>query len=123
MLITLGRHVLRYLAAIFIASVAVFTLMRVVPGDPAAVEIVTEAGHWLGQGIADICAILDPSIVVVGGGVAQVGAALLDPARVRFGQVLTGRGFREHATIVGAKLGVHAGIIGAAYQAELDSSR
>lgn len=83
-------------------------------GDPAAVEIVTEAGHWLGQGIADICAILDPSIVVVGGGVAQVGAALLDPARVRFGQVLTGRGFREHATIVGAKLGVHAGIIGAA---------
>ncbi|MEZ2120794.1 ABC transporter permease [Corynebacterium sp. CCM 9203] len=39
MLITLGRHVLRYLAAIFIASVAVFTLMRVIPGDPAAVAL------------------------------------------------------------------------------------
>ena len=39
MLITLGRHILRYLATIFVASVAVFALMRVVPGDPAAVAL------------------------------------------------------------------------------------
>ncbi|MBV7292235.1 ABC transporter permease [Corynebacterium sp. TAE3-ERU16] len=39
MLITLGKHILRYLATIFVASVAVFALMRVVPGDPAAVAL------------------------------------------------------------------------------------
>lgn len=91
-------------------------------GDPAAIEIVTEAGRWLGQGIADICAILDPSIVVVGGGVAQVGDAILGPARARFAQVLTGRGHRTHAVIAGAALGPEAGIIGAADLARRASS-
>lgn len=82
--------------------------------DPTAMEIVNDAGHWLGQGIADICAILDPSIVVVGGGVAEVGSLILDPARAAYAYALTGRGFRPEVPIVGAELGSAAGLIGAA---------
>lgn len=83
-------------------------------GDPAAKNIVQEVGHWLGQGIADIAAIFDPSMVVIGGGAAQIGSLILDPARKHFKNALAGRGFRPPVEVVGAKLGADAGLIGAA---------
>ncbi|WP_134323000.1 ROK family glucokinase [Cumulibacter soli] len=83
-------------------------------GDLAAVDLVTEAGRWLGQGIADIAAILDPSVIVIAGGVAEVGELFLAPARARFGQVFAGRGHRSHPDIVAATMGANAGIVGAA---------
>jgi glucokinase len=39
-------------------------------GDVAAVEIFTAMGRWLGRGIASLAAALDPSVVVIGGGVS-----------------------------------------------------
>src|SRR5919198_654742 len=49
--------------------------------EPAAVEIFTAMGRWLGRGIADLAAIIDPSVVVIGGGVSEAGGLLLAPAR------------------------------------------
>src|SRR5919198_1371793 len=49
-------------------------------GDPAAVEIFTAMGRWLGRGIADLAAIIDPSVFVIGGGVSEAGNLLLTPA-------------------------------------------
>lgn len=46
-------------------------------GDALALELVTEVGHWLGQGIADLAAILDPAVVVIGGGVSRLGELVL----------------------------------------------
>ena len=83
-------------------------------GDPAAVDCFQEIGRWLGQGLADLAAILDPGRFVVGGGVADAGELLLSPARDTFASVLSGRGHRPVAEIVGAKLGSEAGLIGAA---------
>jgi glucokinase len=83
-------------------------------GDPAAVDCFQEIGRWLGQGLADLAAILDPGRFVVGGGVADAGELLLSPARETFASVLSGRGHRPEAEIVGAKLGSEAGLIGAA---------
>jgi glucokinase len=83
-------------------------------GDPAAVEIYTAMGRWLGRGIADLAAILDPSVVVVGGGVSEAGDLLLRPAREAFAATLTGRGFRPAAPIRLAALGPLAGLVGAA---------
>jgi glucokinase len=83
-------------------------------GDPAALELVAEAGAWLGQGIADLAAILDPAVVVVGGGVSEVGDLLLGPARERYAAVLAGRGFRPELVIGAAELGAAAGLVGAA---------
>lgn len=83
-------------------------------GDRAALDLLAEAGRWLGQGLADLAAILDPGTVVVGGGLSVLGALLLDPARQRYAEVLTGRGYRPELTLRVAALGPAAGLIGAA---------
>ena len=83
-------------------------------GDPLALELVTEVGQWLGQGIADLSAILDPEVVVIGGGVSKLGEMVLAPARERLDHALPGRGFRPGPRVVVAELGAHAGVVGAA---------
>ncbi|SDY17102.1 glucokinase [Geodermatophilus africanus] len=83
-------------------------------GDPLALELLAEVGSWLGQGIADLAAVLDPEVVVIGGGVSVLGEMLLGPARERLERALPGRGFRPGPRVVGARLGAQAGIVGAA---------
>jgi glucokinase len=88
-------------------------------GDPAAVDCFTEVGRWLGQGMADLAAVLDPGRFVIGGGVSDAGELLLGPARDTYAAALTGRGHRPMADIVAARLGAEAGLIGAADLARL----
>jgi glucokinase len=88
-------------------------------GDPAASSICTTMGRWLGRGLANLAAVLDPSIFVIGGGVSVAGELLLRPAREEFAHTLTGRGFRPLATVTAAGLGPDAGLIGAADLARL----
>ncbi|MFJ2862168.1 ROK family glucokinase [Kitasatospora sp. NPDC087314] len=83
-------------------------------GDPTATELLYEVGTWLGVGIANLAAALDPGRFVIGGGVSEAGDLLLGPARDTFRRTLTGRGFRPEATIVHAALGNEAGLVGAA---------
>src|SRR4051794_39706589 len=83
-------------------------------GDPLALELVTEVGLWLGQGIADLAAVLDPEVVVIGGGVSKLGEMVLAPARERLERALPGRGFRPGPRVVVAELGPQAGMVGAA---------
>jgi glucokinase len=83
-------------------------------GDPAAVDCFDEIGRWLGQGLADLAALLDPGRFVIGGGVAEAGDLLLDAGRETYAAVLTGRGYRPLADVVPAQLGAQAGLIGAA---------
>jgi glucokinase len=83
-------------------------------GDGVAVACFADVGQWLGQGLADISAVLDPGRFVVGGGVADAGELLLAPARQRYARALTGRGHRPPAEIVAASLGADAGMVGAA---------
>ncbi|MGN6300843.1 MAG: ROK family glucokinase [Angustibacter sp.] len=83
-------------------------------GDPTATELLTEIGHWLGVGIANLAAAFDPGMFVIGGGVSAAGDLLLEPATTMFRRSLTGRGYRPLARIVLAQLGNEAGLIGAA---------
>src|SRR5215470_7720830 len=83
-------------------------------GDAAAVRCFEIIGRWLGEGLADLAAILDPGCFVLGGGVSDAGDLLLGPARTAFENGLTGRQYREHAAVVIAELGPEAGLIGAA---------
>lgn len=87
-------------------------------GDRTSVELLAEVGTWLGVGMANLAAALDPEVFVVGGGVSAAGDLLLEPAREAFGRHLTGRGYRPQAQIVAATLGPDAGLIGAAALAE-----
>ena len=84
-------------------------------GDPFAVEQLEVLGRWLGEGIASLTAILDPAVVVIGGGVSEAGELLLAPGpRRRSRSQLTGRGHRPVLDIRQARLGNRAGLIGAA---------
>lgn len=83
-------------------------------GDRFAIEAIATLGTWLGEGIASLTAVLDPALVVVGGGVSEAGDLLLEPAREAFATQLTGRGHRPMLEIVRATLGNKAGLIGAA---------
>ena len=83
-------------------------------GDQTALSICTDMGRWLGRGLANIAAVVDPAMFVIGGGVSAAGELLLRPAREEFAHSLTGRGFRPVAEVVAAALGPDAGLVGAA---------
>lgn len=88
-------------------------------GDPLAIELLAELGRWIGEGSASVAALLDPALVVIGGGVGAAGDLLLGPARKAFLGQLSGVGFRPEARIELASLGNDAGIVGAADLARL----
>ncbi|HVM10955.1 MAG TPA: ROK family protein, partial [Actinomycetota bacterium] len=83
-------------------------------GDPEAAAIVREVGRRLGEGLAGLVNILDPEAVVVGGGVAELGEALLGPAREAFALAVEAPEHRPEVPILPAALGSDAGAIGAA---------
>jgi glucokinase len=83
-------------------------------GDEVALEGFAQAGYWLAQGLADIVQILDPQILVVGGGVIDAGDLLLAPTRTAYIEALAARGRFPVAEIAAAKMGNTAGVVGAA---------
>ena len=83
-------------------------------GDPVALEGFTEIAQWIGQGMADMTAILDPGVFILGGGVSEAGEILAAPARARYLEQVPAHGQRPVAEVVIATLGPDAGIIGAA---------
>ena len=83
-------------------------------GDSGALRCFDIVGSWLGTGLADLAAVLDPGCFVIGGGVSAAGSLLLAPARAAYEGGLTGRTHRAFAEIRLAQLGPDAGLIGAA---------
>lgn len=92
-------------------------------GDPASVELLEEIGTRLGHGIASVCAVLDPRLVVIGGGVSAAGDLLLGPTQTAFARHLIGRGHRPSPELVLASLGNDAGVVGAAAVARESRAR
>ncbi|MEZ0074250.1 ROK family protein [Planotetraspora sp. GP83] len=82
-------------------------------GDPVAVAVFQRAADALAVAVAATAAVTDIRVVVVGGGVAQAGAVLLDPLRqaVRAHATLT---FTHGIEILPAALGSDTGLVGAA---------
>lgn len=83
-------------------------------GDRFALDRLDELGTRLGRGIASLAAVLDPTLVVIGGGVAAAGELLMEPTRRAFAANLTGRGHRPQAALQLAELGNRAGMLGVA---------
>ncbi|HZO79045.1 MAG TPA: ROK family protein [Solirubrobacteraceae bacterium] len=82
-------------------------------GDATAQRIVETWGERLGIGIANAINTFDPEEVVIGGGAAQAGELLLEPARrIALGYVVPGLGTRT--TVRLARHGPQAGVLGAA---------
>ncbi|MBD8869164.1 ROK family protein [Nocardioides donggukensis] len=86
-------------------------------GDPLAREAFAHVGDWLGVGLANLVAALDPHLIVVGGGVSTAGDLLLEPARLALRRALVGAGHRGVPPLRPARLGPEAGLVGAATMA------
>lgn len=83
-------------------------------GDELARELLADLGTWAGEGIASLAAVLDPAVVVIGGGVGEAGDLLLDPLRASFKVHLSGAAHRPEIDVRPATLGNLAGLVGAA---------
>jgi glucokinase len=83
-------------------------------GDEVAKGVLAVVGRRLGEGIAGLVNVLDPQVVVVGGGVIDAGDLLLAPARSAFLDAVEGPDHRPEVPIVPAQLGNEAGAVGAA---------
>lgn len=55
-------------------------------GDPACVEVIEEAGRRVGVAVTNLCHLLNPEVVVVGGELAAAGDLVLDPLREVLGR-------------------------------------
>jgi glucokinase len=82
-------------------------------GDRKAKQLLEGAGHDLGLGLANLVDVLNPQVIVIGGGVAAAGNLVLDVARKtmkQWGQPLAVRQVR----VVRSKLGASAPLLGVA---------
>jgi glucokinase len=81
-------------------------------GDQAALELLHQTGIYLGVGVTNILHLFNPEIVVIGGGVSQVGSLLFDPIREVVAQRAM-KASREGVPIVPTELGDDIGLYGA----------
>ncbi len=84
-----------------------------VAGDPLAMRVLDESALMMGAWLGSMISILDPDIIVIGGGVAQIG----EPLFARLRKIVPTRTINQFAAdtpIVPAHLGANSGILGAA---------
>jgi glucokinase len=80
-------------------------------GDPGALGAVHELAGWLGIGLVNMTHIFDPDMIVVGGGVGELGELLIGPARA-FVKENAMPPARDRVLVAPAKLGNKAGLVG-----------
>ncbi len=81
-------------------------------GDRLALAVLQQAAVYIGMGIATLVHLLDPAIVVIGGGVSNAGELLLDPIRQTV-RAYTMEAYHDGVTIVPTALGDDVGLWGA----------
>ena len=82
-------------------------------GDAQARKVIAQAGHDLGMALANLVDILNPQMIVIGGGVAGAGNLLLGPARETLKQWAQPLAAKQ-VQISRSRLGARAGMLGAA---------
>lgn len=83
-------------------------------GDELALELMTFAGRMVGLGIVSLMHVLNPQIIVVGGGVTNAGDLLFDPMRAAIREYTLDPAYHEKVPVVKAALGDNVALIGAA---------
>jgi glucokinase len=82
-------------------------------GDTGAIHLLERSGTALGAGIANFINIFNPEIIVLGGGVAEIGEPLLGPVR-RSMEVFAMPVMRHDVRLIPSSLGLKTGIYGSA---------
>lgn len=86
-------------------------------GDVGAQAVLGEMAQWIALGLANLANIVDPGVIVFGGGLVDAADLLLPEVRGGFAGLVMAGDRRPPIPIVPAKLGERAGAIGAALEA------
>lgn len=96
-----------------------FDAMRL--GDSAAKEVVTQYLDYLGYLLTDLANLLEPEVILIGGGLSKEGDTLLDPLNQYVQSHTCIKNPAKIPLVLAASLGNDAGIIGAAFLGRLAS--
>ncbi|MEV0411815.1 ROK family transcriptional regulator [Streptomyces sp. NPDC050448] len=92
------------------------TMERVVElareGDPGCRRVIADVGRHVGSGVANLCNVLNPSRVVLGGSLAEAGELILTPIRESVGRYAIPSAARQLSVLTGS-LGGRAEVLGA----------
>jgi glucokinase len=91
-------------------------------GDPEALEVMGAFAWWMALGLANLANALDPSVIVLGGGLIQAERAFMDRIRDAFAELAEAPGARK-VEIWPAHFGERAGAVGAGLLAVQRSRR
>lgn len=81
-------------------------------GDPGCQRVVADIGRHIGSGVANLCNLLNPSRVVLGGDLAEAGDLVLGPVRDSVARYAIPSAARQLTVLPGA-LGGRAEVLGA----------
>jgi glucokinase len=82
-------------------------------GDPLANELILKTAYYFGVGLANLINIFNPEMIVIGGGLSNMGDRLLQPAYAVAKERAFSQAYRA-VRFVRAALGRNSGVIGAA---------
>jgi glucokinase len=89
-------------------------IQRARNGDADAVTVLEAWARWVAVGLANVTNFSDPDVIVIGGGVSEAADVVMPMVRRWFVELLYSPGQRTHPDLRVARLGEHAGAIGAA---------
>lgn len=89
-------------------------------GDPVAAAVWDTAVEGLALGLSHVASLIQPEVIVLGGGLAEAGEHLFGPLRTRLGSMLT---YVPVPPLVPARAGENAGLLGSALLARRAADR
>ena len=86
-------------------------------GDQDAVEIFERFAGWVAQGLGSLVTLLDPELIVLGGGLARANDLFLSGVQEQMREFVLGPDHRPPVPVLGAALGETSGAVGGAIAA------
>jgi glucokinase len=86
-------------------------------GDGEADLVLDRFVGWVAEGLAGLVSLLDPELVVLGGGLTAINHHFISDVQQRMNSAVIGAAYRPEVPVVPARLGAEAGAIGAAISA------
>lgn len=83
-------------------------------GDADALAVIDKFAWWVAQGLSSLITLLDPSIVVLGGGLTALSDSFIPDIQARVADTVLGGAYRPVVPVVAAELGAEAGAVGGA---------
>jgi glucokinase len=82
-------------------------------GDRLSIAAFERAGRYIGIALANLVHIINPSAIVIGGGVSQSGELLFEPMHTAMAEGLLNPAYLENLTLTRAAFGDNVGLVGA----------